>query len=192
MVTATLQADIRRSSLPASRKVLFAALVDLIGGQASARFSVDALARDAGMAVRTVYRALAELEALGLIGRAAEWAEGRRNGVIRSASGFVVHKDKMRLILSASRAALADRLDAAWAKMHLRMIERQLGLARHRSRFQRSAILARLVEGEPSSSLNCDLVDPESAVDLVVTGSVAENRAALAAAYVPVHLRKHR
>lgn len=141
-----LDQDIMQSGLGASRKLVLAALRALIGNAQSAVLGMDALAREAGLPVRTVSRALHELQQLGLVSREARYADGRREGLIRSWSRFRLHLAELAGALKASRAALRLRLDQAFAVAAVRAARRMAAIHAASSFAQRSAKVAAVME----------------------------------------------
>jgi len=135
---------ISESGLAASRKIVLSALVRLLAASATGILSVDTIARAAGSPVRTVHRALNDLQDLGLVGRKAGRRDGRRDGVIRAASVFSIDLGSLRASLRATREMIRERLDQAYALMSMR---------RAKLMQQRSAILARSNETPSNSSL---------------------------------------
>lgn len=172
---------ILQSGLPASRRLVLVAVLDALDDQTTVILSVDRIARGAGLSHRTVHRALADLEAVGVIQRETRYQDGRRDGVIRSASRFSLAVDVIMTVVTALVARIRDALDAAHARMAVRLARRREALERFKR--QRSATLSGFLAEDGNSSSS-------AAADIVVSGSVAENRAALKALYVPVHLRK--
>lgn len=146
MSSSLTSAIIRQSGLRSSCKLVLDALVHLVGPGPAAVLGMDMLAREAGMPVRSVSRALRDLELLGLVMREPRYVGGRRDGVIRSWSRFRLVNANVCGALRASRAVLRDRLDAAFAVAAVRQSRRMAAIWSRNGSIQRSATSAVVLE----------------------------------------------
>lgn len=124
MTKPDLRAAIQRSGLLASRRLVLLGLLDLLPETGGARLALHRLCEAAGLPDRTVRRALSDLVALGIVSVRGEAQPGRRNGVIRGHSEFRLTLDALTGQLRLARAALVERLNAAWARCQVRLARR--------------------------------------------------------------------
>lgn len=176
---------ILRSGLVTSRKLVLVALAKAGALAGSVQLGVHRICEATGLSDKTVRRCLADLCRLGMLDVEADVQPGRRDGVIRGHSWFQLRLETLLGQIKLSRAAVVERLNAAWAAMQVRLAKRV------HLKFLRSVTVTGADRDRDIASSSVALNCGEEG-EFVPVGTVAENRAALAAMYVPPHLRAAR